>query len=179
MKRIILPLACALAFTTLPTFAKEPLFVQVPAAFDPSAPIPAAVKNECAVDMLLGNHALSAVGKSGFPAQSATSQEQAGKDKFVQLTVLSVHGFGGGAWSGAKSMAVRADLKQGSSTLRSTVLSRSSTGGAFSAFKGTCEILDRVAVALGKDVAKWVSQPTGAPQGDEPVAAIPPQEDAK
>lgn len=63
--------------------------------------------------------------------------------------------------------------------LRSTVLSRSSTGGAFSAFKGTCEILDRVAVALGKDVAKWVSQPTGAPQGDEPVAAIPPQEDAK
>lgn len=167
MKRIIFSLATLLA-TACPALADEPLFVQVPAAVDPAAPIPAAVRSECAIDMLLGNHALSALGKSGLTPQSATSQEQAGDNKFVQITVLSVHGFGGGGWSGPKSMTVRADIKQGQTTLKSTVLSRSSTGGAFSAFKGTCEILGRVATALGKDVAKWVSQPAGSPAGDEP-----------
>lgn len=172
MKCISLALATALAFASTSTFAEEPLFVQVPAAMDPAAPIPAAVRNECAVDMLLGNHALSSMGKNGFATQSATNQEQAGNNKFVQLTVLSVHGFGGGGWSGSKSMTIRADIKQGPSTLKSTVLSRSSTGGAFSAFKGTCEILGRVTAALGKDVAKWVSLPAGSSSGNEPVAAI-------
>lgn len=162
MKISILTISAIIAITALPAVANESLFIQIPATIDPAAPIPPAVRNECAVDMLVGNYALSEIGRSGFSTQSLSSQEQAGNNKFVQLTVLSVHGFGGGAWSGSKSMSVRADLKQGTSTIASTVLSRSSTGGAFATFKGTCEILDRVSKAIGKDVAKWIAHPPTA-----------------
>lgn len=138
--------------------ANEPLFLQVPAMLDPSAPIPTAVRNECALEMLLGNYALSAIDRRIGSVQSVTAPEQAGIDKIVQLTIISVHGFGGGAWSGSKSMSVRADIKKGGATVGSTVFTRSSRGGAFGGFSGTCAILDRVAGALGKDVAAWLSR---------------------
>lgn len=173
MKHLAATLAAGLAIAASPALADEPLYVQVPATLDASAPIPPAVKSECGVDMLLGNHVFSAIGRRDSGTQLAPSQAQAGNGRFLQLTVLSVHGFGGGAWSGAKSMTIRADLKQGASLVRSTVLSRSSSGGAFAAFKGTCEILDRVATALGKDVAKWVALPDGPPSGPDIAASAP------
>jgi hypothetical protein len=146
----------------LQTFAGEPLFLQVPVLIDPSAPIPMAVKAECGVDMLLGNYALSAIGRREGSLLSVAKPEQAGADKLVQLTILSVHGFGGGAWSGPKSMNIRADLKKGGTTVATTVLSRSSRGGVFGGMSGTCAILDRVAAALGKDVATWLARGAAA-----------------
>lgn len=173
MKHTIVALLGGLFFVTSPASADHPLYIQVPAVLDATAPIPPAVKNECGIEMLLGNHVFAAVGRRDSAVKLASSQAQAGESRYLQLTVLSVHGFGGGAWSGPKSMTIRADLKQGESTVRSTVLSRSSTGGAFAAFKGTCEILDRAAIALGKDVAKWVAQSDGAPSNPDTAASAP------
>jgi len=138
--------------------ANERLFLQVPAILDPSAPIPAAVRNECALEMLLGNYALSAIDRRVGSVQSVAAPEQAGIEKILQLTIISVHGFGGGAWSGSKSMSVRADIKKQGATIGSTVFTRSSRGGVFGGFSGTCAILDRVAGALGKDIAAWLSR---------------------
>jgi hypothetical protein len=152
---VLLISALALSLTAS---ANEPLFLQVPAKLDPSAPIPDAVRNECALEMLLGNYAQSAIDRRIGSVQSVTATEQAGVEKIIQLTIISVHGFGGGAWSGSKSMSIRADIKKEGVTVGSNVFTRSSRGGAFGGFSGTCAILERVAVALGKDVAAWLSR---------------------
>lgn len=175
---------CAIAFsaalvTPLSVSAGEPLFVQVPAILDPSAPIPTAVKNECGLEMLLGNHTVAAIGRRESSVRSVGGPEQAGADKLLQLTILSVHGAGGGSWSGRKSMSVRADLKKGAATIGSTVLTRSSGGAGPFGGLGTCAILERTAAALGKDVAGWLARgATAGPDRSGSNAVEPPENPA-
>jgi len=44
--------------------------------------------------------------------------------------------------------------------IRQAKINRWSVGGVFGAFKGTCTILDRSALAIGKDMGRWVKNPT-------------------
>jgi hypothetical protein len=141
----------------------ERLLVQVPAALDPAAPIARAVRAECGVEMLVGNHVFAQVGQRWPGAESVAGPGNAGSAKLLRVTLLSVMGTGGGAWSGSKSMTVRADLVQNGRTLQSTVLTRQSGGGVFGGMKGTCAIMERIAVTLGKDVAAWLPPSAGAP----------------
>jgi hypothetical protein len=169
--------AAALGFVALAA-AAEPILVQVPAVFDPQAPISDAVRTECAVDMLLGNFAYDRV-RAKFPESSTVQKSTApGTEKVLNVTILSVHAAGGGPWSGRKSMAVRADLLQSGKVIATTVRERS-TGGSFGTF-GTCAMLERVTAALGSDIASWLSR-TVLLGGAQPVStpsAEPKQESA-
>jgi hypothetical protein len=149
----------AAAFSLVPlAAAADSILVQVPAVFDPQAPVSDAVRHECAVDMLLGNFVYDRI-RARFP-DSATIQKSTaiGNEKVLNVTILSVHAAGGGAWSGRKSMAVRADLLQSGKVIATTVKERRSGGGAFGGTMGTCAILERVTAALGTDIAGWLSQ---------------------
>ena len=75
----------------------------------------------------------------------------------VKVSIVDVMGVGGGGWTGPKAISIRVDLLQGDKVLRSTHLTRTTTGGAFGGFKGTCSMLERDSAVLGKDVAKWVA----------------------
>jgi hypothetical protein len=140
--------------------ASEKLLVQVPAVLDPTAPINEAVKRECAVEALVGNHVFQAVSERFADTGQLRDVPKAGRDKVLQLTILSVHGVGGGGWSGPKSISVRADLRRGGKSIQSKVLQRHSTGGFLGGISGTCPIMERIAVTLGKDVANWLTATT-------------------
>ena len=170
MKLVAISLFSGLTFACLPSQANMPILVEIPVTFDPMAPMPDAVRRECAVDMLLGNHTLTSLPASGTPAQSVSAQTKRESGRVLQLTILSVHGNGGGGWSGAKSMSIRADLKNGDTVIRSRVFSRSSSGAFFGGFVGTCAILERVTVTLSKDVAKWVKTPSDNTPDTQPPA---------
>lgn len=154
-KKVIL--ALALAAGGLHAHANERLLVQVPAALDPTAPINAAVRSECNVQALVGNHVFSEVKQRWPGAEAAASPRDTGGAKALRLTIVSVRGVGGGAYSGPKSMNLKVELTQNGKVMQSTVLHRDSFGGVFGGMKGTCSIFERVAVALGKDVAAWLS----------------------
>lgn len=140
----------------LVSHAGDRLLVQVPAVLDPAAPIAPAVKSQCAVELLIGNHVYQQVSQRIPHAEQVADGSKAGSDKFLKLTILAVHGVGGGSWSGPKSMTIRADLMQRGRTLQSKVLQRHSGGGVFGGLTGTCPIMERIAVTLGKDVAGWL-----------------------
>lgn len=53
-----------------------------------------------------------------------------------------------------------ADLLEGGKVIRNTKINRWSVGGMWGGFKGTCSILDRTAVAIGKDLGRWVADPS-------------------
>jgi hypothetical protein len=168
MKRSTLLLLISALVAPLTASAGERLFVQLPVMVDPSAPIPAAVKSQCTVEASLGAQAMAEIAKRVDPAvQSVATADQAGGDKLVQITILSVQASGGGAWSGSKSMTVRADIQKGGAKVATTILTRSTNGGVMSGLTGTCTMLERVTNALGKDVAVWLSRGAGA----EPEAA--------
>lgn len=155
--------------------AGERLFVQVPATIAPEARANPAVKSECRVDALVGRQVLQEVAQRWPGSQPAAVPAQAGKDKFVRLTLVSVFGVGGGAWSGPKSMTVRVDLTQSGKVLQTTTLTRTSSGGFWGATMGTCQIMERIAGTLGKDVAGWLPVPAGGSVPEQaPAAAAAP-----
>jgi hypothetical protein len=149
--------AVALVFATAAR-AGDVILVQVPAVFDPQAAVSDAVRRECGIDVLLGNDVFARV-KARFPDSAPVQKSSAGADeKVLNLTILTVNAAGGGAWSGRKGVAVRADLVQSGKIVATTVKERSSGGGAFGGFKGTCAILDRVTAALAADITAWLAQ---------------------
>ena len=138
------------------SFAGDRLLVQVPAVLDPAAPIARSVKNECGVELLVGNHVFQQVSKRLGGASQIEDIGKAGQEKVLQLTLLNVHGVGGG-WSGPKEIMMRADVLQSDRKIETAVFTRRSSGGMSGGFSGTCLIMERIAVALGKDVATWTA----------------------
>jgi hypothetical protein len=54
-----------------------------------------------------------------------------------------------------KSASVWVELRQGSEVLGAKGFTRDTMGGAFAGFKGSCTVLERAVLVLGKDVAQW------------------------
>jgi len=135
--------------------AEEKIRVQVPAILDAGAGVGDAIKRDCSLESLMGSHAFESVSKK-FPGSTRVEKTQGEQGKVLKLTITSVIGAGGGAWSGPKTMTVRADLLESGKVVASTVKSRSSGGGAFGGMKGTCQIFERVMTTLGSDVAAWL-----------------------
>ncbi|MTW09155.1 hypothetical protein GM658_00945 [Pseudoduganella eburnea] len=78
----------------------------------------------------------------------------------LKLTIISVDGIGGGVWTGAKSMTILAELKQGENVLRSRSFQRETGHAGF--FGGTCDMLHKVTRALGADVGVWLKRGAAA-----------------
>jgi hypothetical protein len=170
MKQSLALLLCLAA--GLPAIAHaEGLLVQVPAVLDPTAPITGRVQSECGVPQLVGNHVLSQVGQRQPDVRAAAVAPAGSPDPMLSLTLLSVHGVGGGGWSGPKSISVRAELVENGKSLAVNVLHRNSRGGVMGGVSGTCAIFERIAEALGKDVANWL--PIALASRDSTRQAIP------
>jgi len=160
--------------------AQEKIAVLVPALLDPGAPIGEAVKRECNVETNVGRQVLERVSQR-FPGtpQIENEKQAAPNTPVLRLTLTSVLGAGGGSWSGNKSMTVRAEVLQGSNVEMANTFTRSSGGGMMGGLTGTCAIMDRIAVALGQDVARWLPsalvmiqmQPSSKPAGAAEVSA--------
>lgn len=144
---LAVPLACN---------ASDRLLVQVPAVFDPGAPIAESVRAECAVDRAVGSHAFSALAARMPGTQAIADPQQAGSAKVLRLNLVSVMGVGGGRYSGRKTITVRAELVQDGKLLSTRTLTRGT--GVFGMISGTCGLMEKIAMALGKDLSVWVPQ---------------------
>jgi hypothetical protein len=142
--------------------AGERLYFQTPVQYGPNTFAPQSVRNECELERHLLDDATSQISKHYSRIELAAAGDDVGNDKVVKLTITNAWGAGGGAWSGPKSLQVLAELKQGGTTLSSTLLRRSTNVGWI---KGTCGMFHKVTRELGEDVAEWLK--SGAPQQAE------------
>ena len=85
----------------------------------------------------------------------------------LSLEITQIMGGGGGAWSGPKRIVLEGTLTEGGQQIGSFRAQRTSGGGAWGGYKGTCSILEICAEELGEDVGKWMHGPTqGAKLGE-------------
>ena len=115
-----------------------------PVTYASEASVVQKVRQECQLENRLASDINAALVNTTTPA-----------GKSLRVTILDVMGVGGGAWSGPKAISLRVELLNGDKVERSTRLTRTTTGGAFGGFKGTCAMLERDSATLGKDVARW------------------------
>jgi hypothetical protein len=80
-----------------------------------------------------------------------------GKVLFVEITDVTESG---NAWTGrSKALTIKGELREGGKVIGSFRSRRSTSGGAFGGYKGSCAFLGRCAKTLAKDVAQWLKNP--------------------
>ena len=140
-----------------------PLALETPVTYAQGASVVETVRRECGVEGLLERDVNKALAKANGTAEAPADAPR------IRLQINDVFGVGGGAWSGPKSVSITASLVEGGKVTQTTQLRRTTTGGAFGGFKGTCAILERCTTALGTDVVRWAANPTAVDPKREPA----------
>lgn len=164
--------ACA----SLTSFAAEKVLLETPVKYSPNASVVEPVRRECKIEDMIVRNVGTALSKRNADGKGTIgSGDDAGDAGVVRVQITNVFGVGGGAYSGPKAISVDAEMLKNGKVVRQVHLRRSSLGGFWGGFKGTCSILQRCAVTLGKDIASWVDDPSfkgeGEPDGKDTVAA--------
>ncbi len=77
----------------------------------------------------------------------------------LHLEIVNVHAGPGGGFAGGMWMQVEGRLTENGRTIATVQNRRVTTGGYFSQFKGTCDIIGRCTEAIGRDLAGWLADP--------------------
>ncbi len=124
---------------------------------------------QCGLPETQSESVLKALAKAGVPAQAAPADAVPPKGRFLQLRIESAMSSGNAFVGHHKAVTTSAHLFENGKEVGQTTLSRDSTGGAFGGYKGSCSVLRRCTVTLGKDIAAWVkTQSTQAPAAPAP-----------
>ncbi|VAW97682.1 hypothetical protein MNBD_GAMMA23-590 [hydrothermal vent metagenome] len=139
---------------------KTPIYMEHHVPFRKHISVRDAVRRECNLGGKLATH-INNYAKSYHLNMMEGKGHGKNMDsgRTLEIEIVDVDGAGGGAWSGAKMVAIEGELMDHGKVIGSFRAVRSSTGGAFGAYKGTCSILGRTVKALGKDVALWLQHP--------------------
>lgn len=135
--------------------------LEVPVTYHPQAGVVATVKDECQIETMLANRVGAMMVKLNKTGTGTTPAGVEVPDSaLLRLQITHVLGVGGGAWTGPKAITLSAELLENGKVVRQTKINRWSVGGVWGAFKGTCTILDRSAIAISKDLYRWVRNPS-------------------
>ena len=154
-------LAGVVALASPPAAAAETVKLQRSIPFAPNSPVPAAVRDQCALQTKLPEFVQVAAGSSVELVDGTLDRR---RGRVLEMEITEVHAPGGGAFSGPKWMSVKGELFSNGKSIGSFRAKRFSTGGAFGGFKGTCAIIGRCSKTLGQDIATWLGSPTANAQ---------------
>lgn len=115
-----------------------------------------AVREECSLQTRLPDFIAEAAGGEVVFAESVSAKTP-GRVLVVKITDVTESG---NAWTGRSSaVAISAELTEGGEVVGTFRSRRSTRGGAFGGYKGSCAFLGRCAKALAADIAKWLENP--------------------
>lgn len=158
--------AAALLCCATPALAAD-IHVQDPVPFAESSYIADNIKAECRI----GAQLASALGKDAARHGNTIVFDSAplatARGRVLQLELVEAQS-AGNAFSGHfKSATARGVLFQDGQKVAAVTARRTSRGGAFAGFKGSCDVLERTVNAIGSDLAQWLANPVdGAKLGD-------------
>jgi len=149
--------AGAWVVAALPAAAADTTKILRSIPFAANASVPAAVRDQCALQTKVPEFIAQAAGSSVELVDGALDRK---RGRVLELEISEVHAPGGGGFSGPKWMSVKGELYDKGKQIGSFRAKRYSTGGAFGGFKGTCAIIGRCTKTIGGDIASWLGSPT-------------------
>jgi hypothetical protein len=125
----------------------------VPVTFAENSGVPDDVKKECHLETRIPEW-VAENAKGAAPGAAGAS------GRVLTMEIKSLMGTGGGAWSGPKQILMEGTLTENGQTIANFTARRTSGGGAWGGYKGTCSILEICGEELGEDIGKWLRAPT-------------------
>lgn len=127
-------------------------------AFADGAMVRPEVKSECQLDTRLPEFVKEYAEKNGTDVQLVDMPAKNGR--VLELEISDTYETGN-AWTGrSKGLEVQGRLLENGKLVGSFRGRRSTRGGAFGGYKGSCAFFGRCAKALGRDVADWLKAPS-------------------
>jgi hypothetical protein len=132
--------------------------VILPVTFKPGIRMHDVVRDECLLPQKL----------SGFVRDNTLSQYEniivdgsraSSRADVLNIEIIDLRASKGGGWSGPKFVSIKGSLKRNGRIIGDFQGRRTSMGGAFGVFKGTCAILGRCTKTLATDIATWLQNP--------------------
>jgi hypothetical protein len=125
------------------------------ASFAPGSGVTDAVLAECGLEWKIPEYIAA-----WSPVPVVLAHDPTGAARLLTLEVRHVLGPGGGRWTGPKSMSIYGELLEPTGEgewqrVASFHARRTTTRG-----RGTCEMLEVVANAIGRDVRPWLARPS-------------------
>ena len=156
-----LPALLIAAFAALPLVSQAggALTIEKRAPFEKNLHVPDAVRAECNLETNVPKFVQEYAEKTHDKVDLVAQAGKGTPGQALSMKIVDVAGTGGGAWSGAKHVAVEGTLWENGKVKGTFRAVRYSGGGAWGGYKGTCAILGRCAKAIGKDVAGWLESP--------------------
>jgi len=166
MRHSIGAAAAALLCFATPALAAD-IHVQDPVPFSESSYIADNIKAECRMGAQLASALGSNASAHGNRIVFDSAPVDVGRGRVLQLELVEAQS-AGNAFSGHfKAATARGVLFQDGQKVAAVTARRTSRGGAFAGFKGSCDVLERTVTAIGRDLAEWLANPVdGARLGD-------------
>jgi hypothetical protein len=125
------------------------------AAWAADARVPEKVRAQCALETGIPK----AIAAASTDVELVSGKVNRAQGRALEITIHDVHAPGGGVFSGPKWGNVTGELYENGKLIGSFRARRSTMGGAWGMFMGSCSILDRVSKALGQDIATFLTAP--------------------
>ena len=150
-------------FVVLVPFASfaNPLLVSPSADYSPTGSVPENIKTECTLPAAQTESVLAALNAAGITAEPAPSGAVPAKGRFLKLEITSAVSAGNAFIGHKKQVTTSAHLFQNGKEIAQTTKTRDSMGGFFAGYRGSCSVLHRCTVTLGKDIADWLKTQPG------------------
>jgi hypothetical protein len=132
------------------------IYVNTLMRYAQGAPIDGAVLNECQLPQQGVELLASAARDAGIELMADDAAVKSAKGRTFEVEIISVVSAGNAFTGHRKQVAVRGRLLEGGKEIAIFNGTRSSMGGAFGGFKGSCSVLGRCLEALSKDMALWL-----------------------
>ena len=115
----------------------ESIVIDEKVIFAEGSDVPTAVINECELETKFTFFLDEYISDRGYTVIKANSEQATSTPKHLHIEIDRVSGGGGGAWTGGKTVHAVGTLTENGKEIGSFKVQRSSSGGAFGAFKGT------------------------------------------
>jgi hypothetical protein len=155
MSSLIRPFAVASLFAA--ASAAQAVAYQIPEniVYKDITIIPGNIVDECKeLGRQLSASLAAELTKTGVDVQRVAALDGAA-GPVIDIKISNMVSAGNAFIGHRKSASVWVELRQGSEVLGAKGFTRDTMGGAFAGFKGSCTVLERAVLVLGKDVAQW------------------------
>ena len=162
---IAVPLALvfvAVLLIPVPHAAEKGQLVTISRAleFAENSQVPDKVKTECWLEPKLPRY-IKQFAKKKTNVAFAEDVDNSTEGWMLHIEIGDVIGGSGGSWSGAKWVTVQGRLTDNGEIIGTFIAKRGTSGfGGGPGGHGTCTMLGRCMKTIGKDIAKWLTNPT-------------------
>ena len=158
MKHLLYVIAAGITLSAQTAHAAE-IRVNDPVPFSESAIIADNIKAECTISATLLQALASNAAKHGNTTIAGAVGADSGAGRSFKLEFVEAQSAGNAFTGHFKSAAVRGVLFEDGAQVAAVTARRTTRGGAFAGFKGSCQVLDRTAEKMGEDLAEWLAAP--------------------